>query len=123
MGKISNAFEALKIFNRGGIDYNANTQADATRDGYDSNFLVDYIDRRIHIVSSAELASKIGDIVYNRYLSFLTMIESDYFNGILFKLHFSDLLPIDDFIKIAERLHNEYRRICGYQNGSDKNGE
>ena len=43
MGKISNAFEALKIFNRGGIDYNANTQADATRDGYDSNFLVDYI--------------------------------------------------------------------------------
>ena len=86
---------------------------------YDEKFLVDYIDRRIHIVTNAESASKIGDIVYDRYLSLLV---SDYFNGTL-KLNFTDSLPIDDLIKIAEHLHNEYRRICGYQNGGEGNGE
>ena len=119
MKRQCNIFEMLKIFSRGGIDHNANIQAGETKGGYDCHFLVDYIGRRIHVLSSAELAPTISDILHkSRYL---TLIECEYLNGVLFKLSFSDV-QIDDFIKIAEHLHNEYRRICGYQNGGGENG-
>ena len=79
---------------------------------YDGNFLVDYIDKRIHVFSKVGYIAEVREILLNS--TSVTMLESHYKTGAKFILNFTDT-DIDDFIKIAERLHNEYRRICGYE--------
>ena len=92
---------------------------------YDEKFLVDYINKRIKIQSDKEHEDEVYALLYNNcrkatidsYPPFWYSIGSTVFDVKFRKI------GIDEFIKLAERVHNEYRRICGYQDGGVYNGE
>ena len=84
---------------------------------YDDNFLVDYIDKRIKIKCNRERMEEVYTLLYNN----CRKATIDYhpvslfdFITIRFDVRFRKT-DTDEFIKIAELVHNEYRRICGYQ--------
>ena len=90
---------------------------------YDDNFLVDYIDKRIKVFSKKENAAEVYSLLYNNCRK--AKIEYDDMPHwgcrkiISFYVDFYQT-DTDELIKIAERVHNEYRRICGYQNRGAK---
>ena len=92
---------------------------------YDEKFLVDYINKRIKLESDKEHKEEVYALLYNN----CRKATIDYFpaslffpNTIIFDVRFKKA-DIDEFIKTVEHVHNEYRRICGYQDGGVYNGE
>ena len=84
---------------------------------YDENFLVDYIDKRIKIKSDKGHKEEVYALLYNNCRKATIDYYQDPmypFHTIIFDVRFRKI-DIDNFIKIAERVHNEYRRICGYE--------
>ena len=91
---------------------------------YDEKFLVDYIGKRIKLESNKEHKEEVYALLYNN----CRKATIDYSPVSLFDLSTTIFdvrfkkVDIDEFIKTVEHVHNEYRRICGYQNGGKGNG-